>query len=56
MIDLRISMRKSVRLCELTLSFITALAPIDLLGYLKSFKVRFWTLIPAFPWVSVVLL
>ncbi len=33
---LRISMHKLVRLCELTLSFITALAPIDLLGYFKS--------------------
>ncbi len=37
-----------MRLCELTLSFITALAPIDLLGYFKSgldFN-------PAFPQVS----
>ncbi len=33
---LRISVHKLVRLCELTLSFITALAPIDLLGYFKS--------------------
>ncbi len=37
-----------MRLCELTLSFITALDPIDLLGYFKSgldFN-------PAFPQVS----
>ncbi len=33
---LRISVHKLVRLCELTLSFITDLAPIDLLGYFKS--------------------
>ncbi len=33
---LRISVHKLVRLCELTLSFITALALIDLLGYFKS--------------------
>ncbi len=33
---LRISVHKLVRLCELTLSFITALAPVDLLGYFKS--------------------
>ncbi len=32
---LRISVHKLVRLCELTLSFITALAQIDLLGYFK---------------------
>ncbi len=33
---LRISWHKLVWLCELTLLFITALAPIDLLGYFKS--------------------
>ncbi len=33
---LRIGVQKFVRLCKLTLSFITALAPIDLLGYFKS--------------------
>ncbi len=33
---LRISVHILVRLCELTLSFITALAPIYLLGYFKS--------------------
>ncbi len=33
---LRISVHILVRLCELTLSFITALALIDLLGYFKS--------------------
>ncbi len=32
---LRISVNKLVRLCKLTLSFITTLAPIDLLGYFK---------------------
>ncbi len=31
-----ITVHKLVRLCELTLSFITALAPIDVLGYFKS--------------------
>ncbi len=33
---LRISVHKLERLCEFTLSFITALAQIDLLGYFKS--------------------
>ncbi len=33
---LRISVHKLLRLCELILSFIPALAPIDLLGYFKS--------------------
>ncbi len=42
---LRISVNKLVRLCKLTLSFITTLAPIDLLGYFKS---------DFFPQVSVV--
>ncbi len=33
---LRIIVHKLVRLCELTLSFITTFAPIDLFGYFKS--------------------
>ncbi len=33
---LRISVHKLFRLCELTFSFLTALASIDLLGYFKS--------------------
>ncbi len=49
---LRINVHKLVRLCELTLSFITALTP-D--WFVRLFQVRFWTLIPAFPQVSVVL-
>ncbi len=33
---LSVSVCTLVRLCEFTLSFITALAPIDFLGYFKS--------------------
>ncbi len=48
---LRINVHKLVWLCELILSFITALVD----WFIRLFKVRFWTWIPAFPLVSVLL-